>query len=342
MNIIQLGMGGMGDAWIHAVLSAQKVRYAAFVEINAATVKAQQQKHPALQGIPVFSTLAEAVSTVKADGVVAVIPPQFRIETAAVAFNAGLPILAEKPLAFTLADAQKLVKMTEKSGLLYMVAQDYRYKETMQTLKNLLDSGAYGAVNAINITHFVGMQLLGFHSQMPHPLLHDMSIHHFDLLRFFLGSEPETIYGQSWNPPWSGFAGNASAMALFGFPAGVKASYHASWVSNGMTNTWDGDWRFECEKGVIIMQQDVISAQKRKGIEKDQDRFYTYQPPKPITLKKMRRSRQAYLIDQFYEAVTTGSTPPTVIQDNLKSLQMVFDVMQSAESGKVIKRTPQL
>lgn len=335
MKIIQLGMGGMAEAWIKAVLASPVVSYAAFVEINDDIAAAQRQKHKRIQKVPVFKTLPEALHAVQADGVVSVIPPQFRVETAQAAFGAGLPLLAEKPLASSMADAHKLLQLAQSSGLLYMVGQDYRYKRTFQTLKQVLDSGAIGRLDAIDIAHYKGLELTTFHSLMEYPLLHDMSIHYFDLLRFFLGSEPLTIYGRSWNPPWSGFKGKASAVAVFTFPQDITVTYHASWVSTGLNNTWDGDWRFEGEKGVIVMHKDRIRLQKKLGLV---DRRYTFAPAQSVKLIEMPRTRQAYLIQEFYEAVTHGKPPATTIQDNIKSLQMVFDVIESSKSGRIIKK----
>src|SRR5256886_16032529 len=62
------------------------------------------------------------------------------------------------------------------------------------------------------------------------PLLVDMSIHHFDLLRLLLKREPDRIYCESWNPRWSPFAGPAAAAASIDF-GDIVVSYGGSWVS---------------------------------------------------------------------------------------------------------------
>jgi predicted dehydrogenase len=335
MKLIQLGMGGMGDAWIKAVLASKVARYAAFVEINPTIVEEQRQKHKRLQKVPVFKSLDEALAAVQADGVVAVIPPQFRIETAQKVFTAGLPLLAEKPLASSLADAQVLLKLAQESGLLYMVGQDYRYKPTMQTIKQTLEAGTIGAVESIDVGFYRGLRLLTYHSLMHDALLQDMSIHHFDLLRFFLGAEPQTIYGRSWNPPWSEFKGNASAAALMTFPGDVTVTYHASWVATGHINDWDGVWRIQGEKGTLILDNNRVYVQRTTGID---DRLFTYDPVQLIPLVKMKHSRQASLIQQFHAAVTEGQRPPTTIEDNFKSFQMIFDLIESSRTGQIIQR----
>ncbi len=48
----------------------------------------------------------------------------------------------------------------------------------------------------------------------------------------------------------------------------------------------------------------------------------------------MARTEQAYLLHEFYMAVTTGAPPATTCQDNIHSLNILFDVVQSFESSK--------
>ena len=75
---------------------------------------------------------------------------------------------------------------------------------------------------------------------MPHPLIIDMSIHHFDLMRFFLGSDAVAISARSWNPPWSWFAGDASAAAQIEF-----GNKRASFVHRFLVFAGAGD-ELEC------------------------------------------------------------------------------------------------
>jgi hypothetical protein len=51
----------------------------------------------------------------------------------------------------------------------------------------------------------------------------------------------------------------------------------------------------------------------------------------------MERTGQAYLLQEFYEAVTQGKPAVTTCQDNIKSLGIVFDVVQSFETGTVVR-----
>ena len=117
--------------------------------------------------------------------------------------EAGLPVLSEKPLANTLEAAQEIVRKADETGVLHLVSQNYRYRLPTQTLKRVLDSGQMGQVGALTVNFFKGPRFGGFREEMAYPLIIDMAIHHFDLMRFFLDSDPVSIFGQSWNPAWS-------------------------------------------------------------------------------------------------------------------------------------------
>src|SRR5439155_23917535 len=79
----------------------------------------------------------------------------------------------------------------------------------------------------------------------------DMSIHYFDLLRLSLGSEPERIYCEAWNPSWTDFSGPSVTVASILFP-GVVVSYRASWVTAGHLTPWAGEWHLEFERGEVV------------------------------------------------------------------------------------------
>jgi predicted dehydrogenase len=324
MKVIQVGIGGMGNAWLRAVSASPVVEYAGFVEVNEAIAREQAERYN-LDPDLIFPSLKEALAHVSAEGVIDITPPQFHQSVSVTALEAGIPVLSEKPLANTLEAAQAIVRKADETGVLHMVSQNYRYRVTTQTLKRVLESGQMGQVGALTVSFFKGPRFGGFREEMAYPLIIDMAIHHFDAMRFFLDSDPVSIFGQSWNPAWSWFKGDASANVLLWFANGVRVAYNGSWVSTGRETTWNANWRFECEKGVIILEDDQIYTQ------------LTGEEAVAVEPVEMEYQDQAYMLQQFYEAVTTGRKPTTTCQDNIKSLAIVFDIVKSFETGQVVR-----
>ncbi|MCA0454249.1 MAG: Gfo/Idh/MocA family oxidoreductase [Chloroflexi bacterium] len=337
MKVIQVGIGGMGNAWINTVLQSSDVSFVGFVEVNDAVIQEQAVRYD-IDRSRIFKSLAEALRSVRADAVINVTPPQFHKEVSLLAMDAGLPVLSEKPLAGTLSDAQAIVNKSNETGVLHMITQNYRYHVPIQTVKQALDSGAVGKVGAVTVEFFKGPHFGGFREEMPYPLIIDMSIHHFDLIRFFLGSDPVSVYGRSWNPPWSWYKGDASASVSLAFANGAVVAYNGSWCSNGKETPWNANWRFECEKGVVTLVNDEVYVQHLLGVEEGTGfRSNRYDDLTLIPPVVMERQAQAYLLHEFYEAVKTGKKPATTCQDNIKSLGIVFDVVQSFATGEVVQ-----
>ena len=334
MRVVQMGMGGMGNAWLERLTPLPFIEFVGFVEVNDEIAKSQAEVYGFDEAI-IFRNLKDALANVDADAVISVIPPEFRIETLQTCIDANIPLMAEKPLAETLEDAYTQCRMAEDSGLVYVITQDYRYKPALYTIKQILDSGELGAIDSVTVSHYWGFEFVGFRADMPYPLMNDMAVHHFDLLRYFLGTEPVSLYGKTWSPSWNKIKGKMAAHALLTFPNHVHVAYNTSWVSNGLTTTFDGEWRFECEKGVLTLINDIITVQKRLDLHGVN---YTYEASDHRDPINMPYDRQPYLAHELNEYVVNGTMPATTVQDNVKTLQMVFDVIKSSETGQIIHK----
>jgi len=314
----------MGNAWLQAVQSSPVVEYAGFVEVNA-TIAAEQVEKYNLDGKTIFKSLDEALRSVQADGIINVTPPQFHKTVSVTALNAGIRVLSEKPLAGTRPDALAIVEAANRTGVLHMVTQNYRYSVPTQTLKRVLTEAGMGEIGSAHVEFFKGPHFGGFREEMAYPLIIDMAIHHFDLMRFLLDSDPISVFGRSWNPAWSWFKGDASASVTLTFANRVTVSYNGSWCSQGRETPWNAHWRFECANGVVALHDDQVYTQ------------LTGREPVLVEPVQMERTGQAYLLQEFYEAVAQGKAPVTTCQDNIKSLGIVFDVVESFATGQVVR-----
>ncbi len=318
VRLIQIGMGGMGSTWLKTVLASGEAEYAAFVEVNGDTARKQCDAYgldPAL----VYPTLVDAMRSVSADGVLVITPPQFHREQSVLALRSGLPVLSEKPLADTMEASREIVAVANETGVLHMVAQNYRYSVPAQTLKAVLDAEPLGRVGAVAVRFFRGPHFGGFREEMAHPLIVDMSIHHFDMMRYLLGRDVEEVRGFAFNPSWSWFRGQASAMLVLRFGGCVYAGYHASWCSQGAETPWNGEWRFECERGVVVLEGDRVRLQQTGSEWED------------VPHVTPDRTGQGYLLHEFVAAIQGGPVPATTCQDNIRSLSIVFDALEAVQ-----------
>jgi len=148
----------------------------------------------------------------------------------------------------------------------------------------------------------------------------------FDLMRNFIKSDPVEVYAKSYKPIWSWFKGDPSVNLTFTFKNGVICSYNGSWVAKGLETTWNGEWRFECNNGVLLSRDDKIFT--GSGTEGE---------PQEIKPENFELEGQKYTFHEMAQAIRENREPETNGEDNLKSLGMVFAALESAKTNKVVK-----
>src|SRR5205085_6626198 len=124
-------------------------------------------------------------------------------------------VLLEKPFAPTLAEAQQVVNMATQHNRILMISQNYRFFPAVRAVTALVREEKLGSIGSVTIdfrnykNSTAPEDLLYF--QRWQPLLVDMAIHHFDLMRVVLNQEPVQITCQAWNPPWSKYVDREAA-----------------------------------------------------------------------------------------------------------------------------------
>ncbi|MEU9453776.1 Gfo/Idh/MocA family oxidoreductase [Streptomyces sp. NPDC048277] len=78
------------------------------------------------------------------DLIVIASPNKTHVPLATTALKAGLPVVVDKPVAGTAAEARELAALAEERGLLLSVFQNRRWDNDFLTLRTLLDEGSLG------------------------------------------------------------------------------------------------------------------------------------------------------------------------------------------------------
>jgi len=147
-----------------------------------------------------FASLPEALESVDLDAVMLCTPAPTHATLIAEAARAKKAVLVEKPVAYSLQEAREAIAAVERTHVKCMVAYHRRYDDDCLHVKKLLTDGAIGdiraAVSLCRLTfpsHFrqyseIGSSVSGDSRQeLPADWLTDNSIHHINLLRFWLG-----------------------------------------------------------------------------------------------------------------------------------------------------------
>ena len=323
LKIIQVGVGGFGRSWTDVVEQSKDWEAVAYVDIDEKALGEAASAHKMPEN-RCYTSLDQALGEVRADAVLVVVPPRVHAEVAIKALRGGLHVLIEKPLADTMEDAKMTVAEAERRNLKLMVSQNYRFRRGPRTVRRVFETGKVGEPGYAIINFHRAPHFGGFRDKMEHPLLVDMAIHHFDLMRYIFASDPKSLYCETWKPGWSWFDGDPSASATLRMENGLRITYIGSWVSVGWETPWDGDWRIECSEGGIHWSEAVFVKPKESKTKLKEN------------LVSMPLVDRAYSLHEFADAISQDRKPETSGEDNLKSLAMVFAALDSAKSHKQV------
>ncbi|WYP26986.1 Gfo/Idh/MocA family oxidoreductase [Alkalihalobacillus sp. FSL W8-0930] len=318
VKAIQVGLGGFGRSWLDLLLAHQEVEIVAVVD-------QQLDRLTEVQSYRLFTSFEEALSEVCADFVLIVTPPKSHKALAELALKAGLHVMMEKPLTDTEEEAEELLTFSRSFNQHVMVSQNYRWNSQIQTVKQLISTGELGFIEYVDYDFNKATRFGGWRDEYEEILLQDMAIHHFDLLRYVLDDEAESIQAASFKPSWSWFKGNPHADVAIHFKKGTRVQYRGRWAGLGKKTTWNGTIRFVGEKGAIELVDDRLFYYKGEIDE-----------PVEMPLVTLSKSDRMISLDTFVQSIKHNTVPPTSIEDNIKSLQLTWAAIESSRTGERI------
>ncbi|MDX1417308.1 MAG: Gfo/Idh/MocA family oxidoreductase [Candidatus Promineifilaceae bacterium] len=328
MKVIQIGVGGFGAYWLRILGEYPGIELAALVDVDADALS----EAALLAGVAeahCFQELEKALERVTADILVCVSPPHFHRQHTTAAMKAGLDVICEKPLAIDMEDALAMARAAQETGRLMTVSQNYRYRPVTWTMQKLVAGGEIGEIGQISLDFYKGWYFDSndFRRTMPQPLISDMGIHHFDLLRFITGLGAVSVRGESWNPPWSKNKGDTSTNLTFILENGARFAYSASWCAQGNFTDWNGNWLIEGDRGSLHYRSSALTLNHA-------DDRYQVQDSHPLPPVGPPLLDQAYILADLIAARQEKRQPQTSIFDNLNSLAMVTAAREAACSGE--------
>ena len=335
MRLIQVGMGGWGRSWAKVLAqNTQLAQVVACVDLQPEMLL-QAQQDVGIDAALCYTSLEAALTETgaTADAVLVTTPIGAHAPVALEALGADKHVLVEKPFAASLDGARQVVATASALGKVLMVSQNYRFYPAAQAAAALVRGGSLGPVTgaSVQFRRYANLQPRAGHRHyhIRQPLLMDMAIHHFDLMRFVLGQEPAAVSCTAWNPPWSNFTEPAAAVAAIQFDGGSVVDYRGSWVSTGPQTAWDGEWQIECEGGLIEWtgrDNDSLAAEAVKVHERGKR-------ARRVRLPDLPYWDRAGSLAAFAHSIRSGEEPPTSGRDNLGSLALMFGAIAAAETG---------
>jgi predicted dehydrogenase len=249
-------------------------------------------------------------------------------------------ILAQKPLAMSLAEAKRIVNACEKANVLLAVNQNMRYDQSVRAMKSLLNRGDLGdpvlaSIDMRAIPHWMPWAL-GQRSLATFI----MSIHHLDTFRYWFGT-PDRVLASTRRDPRTKFEHRDGInLYILEYDGGLRAT------------SWDDVWAGPVKEGA---GQDIgirWRVEGTQGLARGTIGWPSYPTPTPSTLDfttiahkgrwEQPRWTEVWFPDAFVGtmaqllvALETGSEPEISGRDNLQTLALCEAVLASATEHRV-------
>lgn len=325
-SILLLGLGFWGSNWMRTLRRRDNCPLAGIAGSKEDIDRLSKEYD--LSNTKAFPDFHQAIESTDADIIIIAIPTKFHAEAAKLALAKGMNVISEKPLAMNLAEAKDVITFKKNyPQLKYMVDQNYRWRPHNQTVQKAIQSGMIGRLGAIHFEFRQPEDLLGYREFLDMPLLQDVSIHHFDLLRFWTQKNCKQVFATSFRPAWSKFQGNPAVEAILRMENNVIVNYSGTWAARGKETSWDGNVTFTGDKGCL-----TLDAQNSVH-------FFKVGESKPVKLENvaMNFTELDYALDTFIGCIERHDTPETDPDDNIHSFAIVQAAEESARTQSVAK-----
>jgi scyllo-inositol 2-dehydrogenase (NADP+) len=341
INVGVIGYGLSGRIF-HTpfVTSAPGLQLATVVSSDAAKVL---RDYPEVR---VVSTVAELLADSTIGLVVVATPNTTHVEFARQAILAGKHVVVDKPFTISSHEADELIALADQHHVLLSVYQNRRYDNDFQTIRQLLASGALGAINTYEVHYDRYKPLVGEQwRDQPLPgsgVLYDLGAHLIDQALFLFG-HPRSVWA-SVQAQRAGARIDDYFHIVLGYPQ-TDVILHAG----SMVRAPGPHFQIHGAKGSFIKygmdsQEDALLAGSRPGElgwGADMPAFYgelTIEVGElPVTGKVTTLAGDYTLFyRQMAEAITTGSSVPVAPRDSRNVIRVIELAQQSRQEQRAI------
>ena len=339
-STLRIGVVGAGGIVKSAHLPGYakwKLQVSAIVDVrrDAAAAAAKQYEIP-----NVCATVEQLVARPDVDVLDVAIPEQARAAVVPILLKAGKPVLLQKPLAYSLDDARRLVDAFAKAKVPLAVNQNLRWSPEMQAAKFLIAKGQLGKLFDLrwtmrNTSDRRAWARGSWYSKDERFQVLSWSEHHLDAFRFLLEDEGARVYCALPRRPDQNFKGDVAATAVIHFRNGV----HVSMVDSNVATPGRPEEQ--------TLDVDGTGGSLTFGLAKP--RYFAYWLAKEVEGEGDAPAHAPQLEGEWYpdgfagsmasflEALKSGVEPPTSGRRNLGTMALVDACYRSAASGQAVE-----
>jgi myo-inositol 2-dehydrogenase/D-chiro-inositol 1-dehydrogenase len=323
-----LGAGRIGKVHAKAITGDANARLVAVADAVPAAAQAIADQYGCA-----ITTIDAIEADPAIDAVVICTPTTTHADLIERFARAGKAIFCEKPIDLSLARVKACLTVVEQTKAKLMVGFNRRFDPHFMAVRAAIDAGKIGTVEMVTITsRDPGAPPASYIAQSG-GIFRDMTIHDFDMARFLLGEEPDTVMATAAvlvDPEIAKLGDSDSVSVLLRTPGGRQCM-----ISNSRRATYGYDQRIEVHGSL-----GAISAENQRPVSIEIATADGYTRP-PLHDFFMTRYIEAYAaeISAFVAVVTADAKPRPNGRDGMIALAMADAALKSVAEGRAVKLT---
>ena len=220
IKLAVVGYGYWGPNIVRNVMERPELDFWGLCEMNPERVAKFNARYP---GARTTADLDEVLADPTVDAVSIATPPRTHYALAKRALEAGKHVLVEKPLATSAADAESLVDLAEREGLVLMPGHTFLYSPAVNKVRALIESGELGEI------YFVTSSRMNLGIYQPDGVVNDLAPHDLSILLYWL-EQPVSMVSASGSTVFRDGVPETAFLTL-SFEHGPTANVQLSWLA---------------------------------------------------------------------------------------------------------------
>jgi 2-hydroxy-4-carboxymuconate semialdehyde hemiacetal dehydrogenase len=265
-KVIKIVVAGQGAFGIKHLEALQKIEDVQVVSLSGGN---QQQTEEVARkfGIPHWTgNLAESLAQPGVDAAILATPTQMHADQSVQCLRAGKHVQVEIPMSDSVADAERVLKAQQETGLIAMAGHTRRFNPSHQWIHKRIKAGELKVLQMDVQTYFfrrTNMNALGKPRSWTDHLLWHHACHTVDLFSYQTGETASQAYAvQGPTHPQLGIAMDMGI--LLKVPSGAICTLSLSFNNDGPLGTF---FRYICDNGTYIARYDELVDGNNKAID---------------------------------------------------------------------------
>jgi predicted dehydrogenase len=280
-----------------------------------------------------FTNYERLLDETQPDAVTLAVPTIFHHEIALKIIDRGIPLLIEKPIAFTLKEGQSIIDAARRNNVKLMIGHIERFNPAIIALKEQIENDELGRIFQMDA-----------HRQGPFPariadvgVVIDLAVHDLDIMRFVSQKEVIRVYAETEKHIHSKYEDLLTGLVRLS--DGIIGTLTINWL----TPTKIREFIVTGERGLFrcdYLTQDLYffenpithgsewdNLRVLRGVREGKMIRHTIAKREPL------RSEQ----EAFINAVVKDEPVPITGEDGLKALALAQTIVQSGTEHRIIQ-----